>query len=178
MSRPFFARIYLPRRLQPSCNPGAQPAASVPFHEADRGGRNGNRIHRSDQSEISRRWNIRTPRALSRPYKTVRANDTDKSGAWPTVFGGTMGKKSLGPALGRFAMRTTAISPVISHSACGVQRTRGPGRISTRPRSSDSFPFILFSLGPLLAFPPRLGPPILFLSAVLLSAHPSSRSHP
>lgn len=52
---------------------------------------------------------------------------------------------------GIFAMRTTAISLVISHSACGVQRTRA--RRIYRP-VLDSFSFILFSLVPLLAFPP------------------------
>ena len=43
MSRPFFARIYLPRRLQPLCL--IQPVASVSFHETDRPTKMGNRIY-------------------------------------------------------------------------------------------------------------------------------------
>jgi len=89
------------------------------------------------------------------PYKTIHVNDTNKSYSIPTSSGASLDvasysrRESDGGNI--FVMRTTAISLVISHSACGVQRTRA--RRIYRP-VLDSFSFILFSLVPLLAFPP------------------------
>lgn len=149
MSRSFFTRIYLPRRLQP-LRQSIQAAASVPFHETDQQpkwclviGSTTTRSNRKSLVQMERQENSNAapikPSALTTLINPVSYR-TSSEGREGEGGEGTTGHCNILRETAGFAMRTTAISLAISHSACGVQRTwEHVRRISThKPAFSTS----------------------------------------
>lgn len=154
VSRPFFTRIYLARRLQlPRVQTMVRTERASRFRETDRQP-NGALVMGSTVSRKSRRDGTGHGIQNAAAIKTIRANDADKYPAHRRLS-----RQALARNRDReerwfvFTMRATAISLVISHSACGIRRTWVPSRrIHPGPRVLESSLFHSIFLDP----PPTL----------------------